>query len=97
MFRQLKPNHSDISIFINDEAVPASTGELVAAVLARQGILAVHTSPKNEQRGPYCMMGVCFECMITCEDGRIEQACQIYAEDGLKIYLPVTQQNKAGK
>ena len=96
MFRQIKPSHTDITIFINGEAVPASTGELVAAVLLRQGIIAVHSSPKNEQRGPYCMMGVCFECMVTCEDGRVEQACQIYAEDGLQLYLPLTQQNETG-
>ena len=43
------------------------------------------------------MMGVCFECMVICEDGRVEQACQLYAEDGLQLYLPLTQQNETGK
>ena len=58
MFRQLKKDQTDITIYINDQAVPAKTGELVAAVLLRQGIISCHKSPKNDQRGPYCMMGV---------------------------------------
>ena len=97
MFRETKPDHTDITIYINGEAVPASTGESVAAVLLRRGIMAIHSSPKNEQRGPYCMMGVCFECMVIFEDGRVDQACQIYAEDGLQFYLPLTQQKETGK
>ena len=97
MFRETKPGHTEITIFINGEAVPASIGEPITAVLLRQGIMAIHSSPKNEQRGPYCMMGVCFECMVICEDGRVDQACQIYAEDGLQLYLPLTQQNETGK
>lgn len=90
MFRQLKKDQTDITIYINDQAVPAKTGELVAAVLLQQGIISCHKSPKNDQRGPYCMMGVCFECIINFEDGRTEQACQVYAEDDLHVYLPIT-------
>jgi len=41
------------------------------------------------------MMGVCFDCMVECEDGRSEQACQLYAEEGMKVYLPVTKQTGA--
>ena len=97
MFRETKPRDTEITIFINGEAVPASIGEPITAVLLRQGIMTIHSSPKNEQRGPYCMMGVCFECMVICEDGRVDQACQIYAEDGLQLYLPLTKQNETGK
>jgi predicted molibdopterin-dependent oxidoreductase YjgC len=42
-------------------------------------------------------MGVCFDCMITLEDGRVEQACQTYAEDGMRIFLPVTRADEAGQ
>ena len=39
MFRQIRKDQTDITIYINDQAVPAKTGELVAAVLLRQGII----------------------------------------------------------
>jgi len=43
------------------------------------------------------MMGVCFDCMVTLENGQSEQACQIDATEGLKIYLPISDRYKVGE
>ena len=70
MFRPSTSQNNSITIYIDDEAIQAVTGESVAAILLKQGITAVHSAPDNAARGPYCMMGVCFDCMVECEDGR---------------------------
>ena len=97
MFRQINGHKTDITIFIDEKPTNASSGETVAAVLLRENIYAVHTTPNGEARGPYCMMGVCFDCMVTLENGQSEQACQIDATEGLKIYLPISDRYKVGK
>lgn len=95
MFRPSNPQNYSITIYIDDKAVKAVAGESVASILLQQGMTAVHSAPDNAARGPYCMMGVCFDCMVECEDGRSEQACQLYAEEGMKVYLPLTKQTRA--
>ena len=97
MFRQIIGHTTDITIFIDEKPTNAASGETVAAVLLRENIYAVHTAPNGEARGPYCMMGVCFDCMVTLENGQSEQACQIDATEGLKIYLPISDRYKVGK
>ena len=89
MFRRVKPQDETVTIFIEDKPFMAIAGEPVANVLLNEGFGSVHTAPNGKLRGPYCMMGVCFDCMILLQDGRVEQACQIYAEDGIRLYLLV--------
>ena len=89
MFRHNSHENTTITIYINDRPFSANDGDSVAAILLKQGITAVHKASDGAARGPYCMMGVCFDCMITCDDGRIEQACQTYVKDGMKVYLPL--------
>ena len=95
MFRRLKPPDDIVTIYIDDKPFIAIAGEPVANVLLNEGFSSVHTAPNGKPRGPYCMMGVCFDCMITLQDGRFEQACQTYAEDGIRLYLPLNSANKA--
>ena len=96
MFRHISHENTTITIYINDQPFSANDGDSVAAILLKQGITAVHAAPDGAARGPYCMMGACFDCMITCEDGRIEQACQTYVKDGMKVYLPLKGQKPEG-
>jgi len=87
MFRSISPEPKTVTVYINDKPFTAQDGEMMASVLLRENMTATHTSPQGQPRGPYCMMGVCYDCMITLEDGRNEQACLTPAEEGLKICL----------
>ena len=87
MFRRIKSQDDTVTIYIDDKPFLATAGEPVANVLLNEGSARSH-GPERQTRGPYCMMGVCFDCMITLQDGRVEQACQTYAEDGIRLYLP---------
>ena len=95
MFRRVKPQDNTVTIYIDDNPCTAMAGEPVANVLLNEGFSSVHMAPNGKPRGPYCMMGVCFDCMITLQDGRVEQACQTYAEDGIRLYLPLNLAERA--
>ncbi|MBU75176.1 MAG: (2Fe-2S)-binding protein [Rhodospirillaceae bacterium] len=94
MFRRIKPQSDVVTIYIDDKPFNALAGEPIANVLLNEGFSSVHRAPNGNLRGPYCMMGVCFDCMITLQDGRVEQACQIYAEDGVRLYLPMNRSDR---
>ena len=39
----------------------------------------------GEHRGPYCLMGVCFECMVEIDDQPNQQACLVTVREGMQI------------
>lgn len=39
----------------------------------------------GERRGPNCLMGVCFECMMVINGVPNQQSCLIVAEDGMQV------------
>ena len=95
MFRRVKPQDDTVTIYIDDKPFLATAGEPVANILLNEGFNSVHMAPNGKTRGPYCLRGVCFAGMLTLQDGRVEQACQTYAEDGIRLYLPANSADRA--
>lgn len=72
-------------MFIDGMPVIAEADETVATVLLRQAELWARTTPVSEtRRAPYCMMGVCFDCLAIV-DGIVVQACLAPVRDGMTI------------
>ena len=71
MFRRLPDRADEAVVFTFDgRSVTARPGDTVAVALLAAGITACrHTPVSGAPRGPFCMMGVCFECLVTV-DGR---------------------------
>ena len=87
MFRKLPdfPGGA-LTIYIDGQPVQAGPGETVAAVLLRQAEPWSRLTPfTGTWRAPYCMMGVCFECVAELESGRSIQTCLMPAREGLRI------------
>jgi 2Fe-2S iron-sulfur cluster protein len=87
MFRKLPEFPAEIlTIYIDGAPVQADSGESVAAVLLRQEDPWSRLTPDTcSRRAPYCMMGVCFECVAEIEAGRSVQTCLTPAREGLRI------------
>jgi len=63
-------------------------GENLAAALLAAGIQTFrHTAKSGAPRGPFCMMGACFDCLVEI-DGVVRQACMLEVEPGLEIARP---------
>ncbi|RXT55561.1 (2Fe-2S)-binding protein [Bosea sp. Tri-44] len=87
MFRKLHdPGPQAVTIFIDGRPVTAELGESVAAVLLRQQEGWSRTTPVSQsRRAPYCMMGVCFECLVEIDGQGSVQSCLTPVAAGMRI------------
>jgi len=75
-----------ISIYIDDQICPAEEGELLASLLLRQPNPLFRKHPVDgSPRAAFCMMGVCFECLVEVNGVANQQACLIKAEEGMQV------------
>lgn len=80
------PDGSPVTIVVDGAPVAARAGDSVAAALIAAGIVATRTTPVSDSpRGPYCMMGVCFDCLMVIDGVASRQACLTPVRDGLRV------------
>ena len=86
MFRKLHDPATPVTVEIDGARVSAEDGESVAAVLLRQAEPWSRLTPAGgAKRAPYCMMGVCFECLAEIDGIPSVQTCLTPVRDGMKI------------
>lgn len=86
MFRKQHEPSAAITVTIDGVAVTVEPEETVAAVLLRTPPFFTRTtSLSGEPRGPYCMMGVCFDCLAVVDETPSIQTCLTLVRDGMKI------------
>ena len=77
-----------IHIRVNGRAVAAVPGETVLAALTAAGYKVLKKSNvHNEARGPFCGMGVCYECLVTIDGVPKQRSCMVEAQDNMEILL----------
>lgn len=75
-----------LRLTIDGQAVIAESGDSVAAVLLRLNPPLSRTTPvKGSSRAPYCMMGVCFECLAIVDGMASTQTCLVQAQQGMCV------------
>lgn len=87
MFRKLREAEADdLTIYLEGEPVKASPGESLAAVLLRTSASWTRKTPVSDSpRAPYCMMGVCFECLVEVDGRASIQSCLTSVRDGMQV------------
>lgn len=86
MFRRLHEAPPTLTVFIDGAATAAHEGDTVAAVLLNQTGGAFRTTAvSGSARAPYCMMGVCFDCLVTIDGQLNRQGCLTLVRDGMRI------------
>jgi sarcosine oxidase subunit alpha len=75
-----------IALTVDGAAIMARPGESVAAALLAAGVMICRATPvSGAPRAPYCLMGVCFECLVTIDGVGNRQACLVPAQEGMTI------------
>jgi len=75
-----------VPITIDGRACDARAGESVAAAMLAAGVSASRTTAISATpRGPYCMMGVCFDCLVTIDGEANRQGCLTQVQAGMTI------------
>jgi sarcosine oxidase subunit alpha len=79
---------ASVRIFIEGEVYEARAGDSVAAALLAAGREHCRTTAvTGAQRAPYCMMGVCFDCLVTIDGVGNRQGCLVAVREGMRIAM----------
>ncbi len=75
-----------------NEKVSFEPGMSVAAALLRAGIVDFRqTQVGNLPRGPFCMMGACFDCLLLIDGRPNRQGCMTPAAKGMVVKRQLAQ------
>ena len=87
MFRRLLEDAGHrVRVTIDGRPATARAGDSVAAAMLACGLPYCRTTPlSGQKRAPYCMMGVCFECLVTIDGVDNRQGCLIEVSEGMRI------------
>ena len=86
MFKRLVERGAAVAITVDGKTLGARAGDTVAAALLAAGIDHCRTTPvSGAPRAPYCLMGVCFDCLVTIDGVGSRQACLVPVRDGMAV------------
>ena len=87
MFKRLPDApRAAVTIELDGEPLSALRGDTVAAAMLAAGVGHTRTTPVGgKARLPYCMMGVCFDCLMEIDGEPNRQACLVRVRDGMKV------------
>jgi hypothetical protein len=84
MFTRTEPGR--LTLYFDGAPVPAREGDSAASALIASGVLATRrTAVSGAPRGPFCMMGACFDCLAVVDGQGGVQLCLTPARDGMRI------------
>lgn len=75
-----------VTIQYQGEPLQVPAGVTLAAALLAAGVQTFRTTPvTGAPRAPYCMMGVCFDCLVEVDGVPNRQACLMTVRDGMRV------------
>ncbi len=76
----------DITIYVDGKAIPAISGEPIAAALLAAGIKVFRkTAKKGYPRGIFCGIGRCTDCVMTVDGQPNVRTCVTPARENMRI------------
>lgn len=93
-FRRVLTITESIELIFEGTPLRAQAGDSIAAALLANGIDSCRSTPvSGSERGPFCLMGSCFDCMVVVNGLQNVQACMTMVEPG----MTVSRQEGAGE
>jgi hypothetical protein len=75
-----------LTLTVDGQAITAELGDSVASVLLRLDPPVSRTTPvTGSPRAPYCLMGVCFECLAIVDGVASTQTCLVEVSEGMCV------------
>lgn len=87
MFKRLHETQApSVTIDFEGRRIEARAGDTVAAAVLAADPGHTRTTPvSGSRRLPYCMMGVCFDCLMEIDGVPNRQACLVAVKDGMRV------------
>ncbi len=74
-----------LEIIVDGVSVAVPAGSVASALLALGRDAFRNTPTRGAARGPFCMMGVCFDCLVTIDGVANRQACLVPVRAGMQV------------
>lgn len=86
MFRRLPEAGAAVAVTVDGRPVEAREGDSVAAAMLVAGVTHCRITPVGGgPRAPYCMMGACFDCLVTIDGVGNRQGCLTAVREAMAI------------
>ena len=87
MFKRLdNSTRKEVSVTIDGQPVKVPDGETVAAAMLTHGMPSTRRTPvSGAPRAPFCLMGVCYECLVVIDGRANQRACMERVREGMRI------------
>ena len=87
MFKQLQDGQAEtVDVILNGQSIKVPKGTSVAAMALAQGIKYTRTTPISDaKRAPFCMMGVCYDCLMVINGKANQRACAVLVKQGMTV------------
>ena len=86
MFKLLDELAPRVVVTLDGAEVSVPEGvSVAAALLSLNDMPTRNTAVSGAPRAPFCMMGVCFECLVEIDGEANQRACQRPVEDGMVL------------
>ena len=77
-----------VDVVVNDTTMKMRDGQTLAAALLASGIDSFGRSPRRDRpRGPYCLIGSCFQCAATVDGRTHVRTCRTRVRAGLRVEI----------
>ncbi len=86
MFKRVSKISKPVNIYFEEQQIQAQEGDTVAAALVAIGVIQFRETSNDQKRGPYCMIGNCYECLVEIDGQANLQACQYRVRDNMKVF-----------
>jgi D-hydroxyproline dehydrogenase subunit gamma len=81
-----RSDDGDLTIYFDNQPIRAFQGDSVAVALLAAGVTSTRTTAiSGSHRGPYCLMGACFECLAEVDGKANVQTCMTSAAHGMQV------------
>ena len=75
-----------VEVFVGGTALRVPAGASAAAAVMLAGMPAIReTAVSGAPRLPYCMMGICFDCLAEIDGVANRQSCMVTVTPGMRI------------
>ena len=75
-----------VRLTFDGQPLEAREGDSVAAALLAANVTACRATPvSGAPRAPYCMMGVCFDCLVVIDNVGNRQSCLVPVREGMVV------------
>ena len=86
MFRpRSEARRPTVAVTDEDRKIAVPVGAAAAAAVLAAGLDSIRETAGGSGRMPYCMIGVCFDCLAEIDDVPNRQSCMVEVRDGMRI------------